>query len=148
MWQFVSKYISTIGVDFGVKPVQIGGKEVRVCFWDLAGHDDYLQIRNEFYSDAQGGILVFDVNNRSTFEALQSWVDEARQHGAKDPSVVLCGNKVDLGGRKRDVSADEAAAWAKSKGFAYVETSANSGDNVSSTFDDLFTQVATKAGLV
>lgn len=52
--QFVTKYVATIGVDYGVKPLKIRGTEVRVNFWDLAGGEEYAEIRNEFYKDAQG----------------------------------------------------------------------------------------------
>ena len=50
----MEKYISTIGVDYGVKPVKILGQSVRINFWDLSGHEEFFEIRNEFYKDAQG----------------------------------------------------------------------------------------------
>lgn len=50
----MSKYISTIGIDYGVKPVTINGQSVRINFWDLSGHPDFFEIRNEFYKDSQG----------------------------------------------------------------------------------------------
>ena len=52
--QFVSKYMSTIGIDYGVKQVTVNGKEVKVNFWDLSGHEEFVEIRNEFYKDTQG----------------------------------------------------------------------------------------------
>jgi hypothetical protein len=58
--QFVSKYISTIGVDYGVKGIVLAGEEVKVNFWDLAGSKEYLEVRNEFYKDTQGCLLVRD----------------------------------------------------------------------------------------
>ena len=54
----MSKYISTIGVDYGVKGIALAGEEVKVNFWDLAGAKEYLEVRNEFYKDAQGCLLV------------------------------------------------------------------------------------------
>jgi DnaJ family protein C protein 27 len=72
--QFVSKYISTIGVDFGVRSVWIDGIEVKVNFWDLSGHPEFFDVRNEFYKDTQGSLLVFDVGNRRSFEALDNWL--------------------------------------------------------------------------
>ena len=52
--KFVRRYISTIGVDYGVKPVQRkGGKTVKVNFWDLSGHPEFFEVRNEFYKDTQ-----------------------------------------------------------------------------------------------
>ena len=62
--QFVAKYISTIGVDYGVKKVLINSKEVKVNFWDLAGHAEFYEVRNEFYKDTQGVYhLLFPLNN-------------------------------------------------------------------------------------
>jgi DnaJ family protein C protein 27 len=52
--QFVSRYICTIGVDYGVKSVMVDGCEVKVNFWDLSGHPEFFEVRNEFYKDAQG----------------------------------------------------------------------------------------------
>jgi len=154
--RFVEAYVSTIGVDFGVKPIRIGGEDVRVNFWDLAGHEDYFEIRNEFYKDAQGGILVFDVCSRASFDGLEGWMEEARRHGVRRNIVyVLCGNKADaigdadpkIGGRPRarQVEAAEARAWAKAKGIPYFETSANTGMQVMDLFNVLFTKVYTVA---
>ena len=52
--KFVAKYIPTLGVDYGVKPVAVEGHDVRVNFFDLSGLDCYLDIRNEFYKDSHG----------------------------------------------------------------------------------------------
>ena len=76
--RFVSRYIATIGVDFGVKPVDIGDYEVRVNFWDLSGHPEFFDVRNEFYKDTQAAMLVFDVTSKKSFESLDSWYREAR----------------------------------------------------------------------
>lgn len=50
----MTRYISTIGVDYGVKPVLVDDVEVKVNFWDLSGHPEFFEVRNEFYKDAQG----------------------------------------------------------------------------------------------
>jgi DnaJ family protein C protein 27 len=63
--KFVSKYISTIGIDYGVKPVNIKGEEVRVNFWDLSGLPEFLEVRNEFYKDTQVRTLL--LYNSSTY---------------------------------------------------------------------------------
>jgi DnaJ family protein C protein 27 len=56
--KFVSKHVATIGIDFGVKPVQLDGTgTVRINFFDLAGGPEYFEIRNEFYKDAQGAAV-------------------------------------------------------------------------------------------
>ena len=51
--QFVSKYVVTIGTDYGVKPVKMDGVTLKLNFWDLSGDAAYVDVRNEFYKDAQ-----------------------------------------------------------------------------------------------
>jgi DnaJ family protein C protein 27 len=142
--RFVSKYIATIGVDYGVKPVQIDGSSVRVNFWDLSGHSDFFEIRNEFYKDSQGVMLVYDVSARETFVELDAWINEATKYGLvlSDSPVVLCANKVD---KRRVVTEEEGRQYASSQGFKYFETSAMSGANVSEAFEDLFASAVRRA---
>lgn len=141
--RFVSKYIATIGVDYGVKPVRIDGAEVRVNFWDLSGHSEFFEIRNEFYKDAQGCILVFDVSSRESFEELDIWLAECAKYGAnpREMPIALCGNKID---KRRVVSEDEARSFAQSRGLMYFDTCAATGQNVNEMFDFLFQAVYRK----
>jgi len=138
--RFVSKYIATIGVDYGVKVVDVDGYEVRVNFWDLSGHAEFADVRSEFYKETEGAMLVFDLSSRRSFESLESWLSEARQNGCTEKSTqfILVGNKCD---RPRAVPKQEASAWARAKGFPYFETSANTGVNTVEMFEDLFRRV-------
>ena len=97
--QFVSKYIATIGVDFGVRSVTIGGVEVKVNFWDLSGHPEFFDVRNEFYKDTQGAILVYDVGSKRSFESLDGWLKEAGKYGAKDIEPLCSGGELKTSGR-------------------------------------------------
>mmetsp|Transcript_7563 Transcript_7563/g.18096 ORF Transcript_7563/g.18096 Transcript_7563/m.18096 type:complete len:196 (-) Transcript_7563:314-901(-) len=133
--RFVSKYISTIGVDYGVKPHTVDGNTLKMNFWDLSGQPEFFDVRNEFYKDAQGCVLVFDVTDQSSFDALDGWVQEAKKYGLKSAPVVVCANKVDL---KRAITEREGREWAESYGYAYYETSAQSGANVNEVFEYMF----------
>eukprot|EP00760_Papus_ankaliazontas_P030986 PhM_4_TR515/c0_g1_i1/m.66418/K19372/DNAJC27; DnaJ homolog subfamily C member 27 len=139
--RFVARYIPTIGVDYGVKRVNVEGRDVKVNFWDLSGSQDFFEVRNEFYKDTQAVILVFDVNNIKSFHALgQQWVKEAAKYGLPQDIVgVVVGNKTDV--RKRVVDEKEARQWAQSLGYGYCEVSANTGDGVAALFENLFKQV-------
>jgi DnaJ family protein C protein 27 len=139
----VSKYIATIGVDFGVRSVEIDNTEVKVNFWDISGHPEFFDVRNEFYKDTQGAILVYDVGSKRSFESLDGWLKEASKFGAKDIQVVVCANKVDS--KKRAVSLKDGQAWAVSKGYQHFETSASDGTNVEEVFQCLFSQVVSAA---
>merc|ERR1712159_183453 len=138
--QFVSRYISTIGVDFGVKSVDVNGVETKVNFWDLAGAPEFFEVRNEFYKDTQGAILVYDVSKKVTFDALPAWVKELTKYaGKKKIEIAVCANKTDL--HKRIVSEKEGREWATRQGYMYFETSASSGENVEEMFTQLFQNV-------
>jgi DnaJ family protein C protein 27 len=164
--RFVSKYMATIGIDYGVTKVYVDGQAVKVNIFDMAGHPLFYEVRNEFYRDAQGAILVYDVCSKSSFISLQNWLDEMRKEmGSKADAdhvvVFICANKVaynymlgnvylrgerfvlciqsDLGSRQVDQL--EGQLWAESKGFDYFETSAQTGDNVQEMFESLFKTV-------
>ena len=74
-------------------------------------------------------ILVFDVTNRKSFEALDNWVREANKCGAEKPTVIVCGNKKDLSGR-REVDNGDAKSWASSRKYRYHEVSCKDGQGV------------------
>ena len=135
--KFVAKHVQTIGIDFGVKPVSVDGEAWRVNFFDMAGGPEYFDIRNEFYKDAQGALLVFDVGSKASLDALDKWVKEGEEFGLRTPALVLCGNKAD--NKKRDVSESDARRWAGAHGgMPYFETSAKDGSKVGEAFSKLF----------
>ena len=131
--------MQTVGVDYGVKPVDVDGTTVRVNFWDLSGHAAFLEVRNEFYKDSQGGILVYDVTSRKSFEALDMWLKEAEKFGARNVTFCVCANKTDKKGRA--VNEDEGQTYASNRGMKYFEVSAQSGMHVEDMFNDLFSDV-------
>ena len=94
--RFVTKYITTIGVDYGVHRVNVDQYDVRVNFWDLSGQKEFFEIRNEFYKDAQGALLVFDSTNRQTFDELEQWIEEIKLFGGNTKlPIIVCNNKID-----------------------------------------------------
>jgi len=147
--RFVQKYITTIGVDYGVKPMQVSGRNAKVNFFDTSGGDEYKDIRVEFYGDTQAVVMVYDVTNLRSFKELDSWIEEAdrckcpisklQKTGDAPPFVILCANKSDL--PRRAVSKDEGMDFASRHGFYYYETSAATGDSVMEAFSYLFEKV-------
>ncbi len=158
--RFAPGYHGTIGVDYGVKSLSVGPTACRINLFDLAGGPEYLDVRNEFYRDTQGAMLVFDCGDRDSFEALDQWVSEGDRFGWEDsaPSqakparrgaaaaaeggvavVVVC-NKVDRTSQ-RCVDEEEARAWAERQGFTYIEASARTGQGVDALFRTLAERV-------
>ena len=75
---FEEQMSSTIGVDFRVKTVHIGGKTVKLTIWDTAGQEAFLSITRSYYRGADGALLVYDISRRATFQNLTRWLGEAR----------------------------------------------------------------------
>ena len=78
-------------------------------------------------------LLVYDITNKESFNSLSRWISEARNHGNKDITLALVGNKSDLE-EYRAVSVEEAQAFADQHNLIYVETSAKTGNNVDAAF--------------
>jgi len=145
--RFVQKYIPTIGIDYGVKPVRVLGHDLKVNFFDTSGGDEFREIRTEFYNmgHASAVLLVYDVTNRKSFADLTLWLEEAQAHQCPlsrvnrgSCCVALCANKLDLG--RRAVSRSEGEDFALTHGMRYFETSAATGEQVTEAMNYLFEQ--------
>lgn len=136
--RFVKRYISTIGIDYGVKKLDVLGHKVCINFFDLSGNDEYKLIRTDFYKDTSGVLMVYDVDNRDSYVSLVHWEDEMKRYGVDltRVKVTVCGNKSDS--KSREVKEAEASRWAKQRGWGYYETSASEGKNVNECLEDLF----------
>uniref|UniRef100_A0AAZ3R353 DnaJ (Hsp40) homolog, subfamily C, member 27 n=1 Tax=Oncorhynchus tshawytscha TaxID=74940 RepID=A0AAZ3R353_ONCTS len=133
--KFVPKYLATTGIDYGVTKVQVRDREIKVNIFDMAGHPFFYEVRNEFYKDSQGVVLVYDVGLRDSFDALDSWLGEIKQEmgsmvNRESIVFVVCANKVDL--IKRCV-VDEGVGrlWAESRG----------GEGISEMFQAFFSSI-------
>lgn len=76
---FVYAQKATIGVDYKAKEVNINGELVKLQIWDTAGQERFRSVNAAFYNRAHGAVITFDVGQRSSFEALTSWIKEIRE---------------------------------------------------------------------
>ncbi|XP_040572494.1 dnaJ homolog subfamily C member 27 [Lepeophtheirus salmonis] len=144
--RFVDKYVPTIGIDYGATRIYVDKKEISVHIFDTSGSNLFRDVRNEFYRDAHGILLVFDVTNRQSFDELSGYIKDVAIELAKDGRtmdntvVLVCGNKSDLK-EIRMIDETEAKLWAELRGFDYAETSALNGDGIADLFRSFFTLV-------
>jgi GTPase SAR1 family protein len=63
----------------------------------MSGDDDFKFIRKQFYPDAMGVVMVFDVNIKTTFDNLSKWEKEVEANGLDltKAVVIVLGNKID-----------------------------------------------------
>ncbi|KAJ8290210.1 hypothetical protein GJAV_G00009970 [Gymnothorax javanicus] len=128
----------TVGVDFYARSLDIEpGVRIKLQLWDTAGQERFRSITTSYYRNSVGGLLVFDLTNRKSFEHVRDWHREVIEHVLPHHMVfILIGHKSDLA-RERKVSREEAERLAAALGVRYEETSAKSNSNVERAFQML-----------
>lgn len=132
--------VCTIGVDFQVKTVELDGKHIKVQIWDSAGQERFRTLSGLYYRGAHGVGVVFDVTDEESFQNVESWLEEVECHGCVTAQRLLIGNKCDLT-EEREVSSEEAAAFAASHDMKYIETSAKKALNVGEAFMSMVEEI-------
>ena len=134
---------STVGVEFSTRNLKIDSYIIKVQIWDTAGQERYRSITNAYYKGAKGGLLIFDLTRRSTFDSIDKWIPDLKTKGDENMVIVLIGNKNDLK-EQRQVSTEEGEKKAKLFKLAYMETSALDGNNIENAFNELINTVYKK----
>jgi Ras-related protein Rab-1A len=62
--QFTDNFISTVGVDFRFRTIQVDDKIVKLQIWDTAGQERFRSITSAYYKGADAVIVVYDKTNR------------------------------------------------------------------------------------
>ncbi|CAG9331981.1 unnamed protein product [Blepharisma stoltei] len=135
--EFNKESKSTIGVEFSQKNLKIGEKTIRIQIWDTAGQDRFRAITSTYYRGAIGALLVYDICNHNSFDHIDRWLKELRDH--VDPEsviVMLVGNKCDLE-EKRAVRPEDALSFSQRNSMAFMETSALESTNIEQAFEKL-----------
>lgn len=131
---------STIGVEFATRSINVDGKMIKAQIWDTAGQERYRAITSAYYRGAVGALLVYDITRHVTFENVERWLKELRDHTEHNIVVMLVGNKSDLR-HLRAVSTEDAQTFAEREGLYFIETSALESTNVENAFKQVLTQI-------
>lgn len=131
--KFKAESNHTIGVEFGSKVVNVGGRSVKLQIWDTAGQERFRSVTRSYYRGAAGALLVYDITSRETYNALTNWLTDARTLASPNIVILLVGNKKDLED-DREVTFLEASRFAQENELMFLETSALTGENVEEAF--------------
>ena len=110
---FKADTISTIGVDKKTlyysyeieelqkkKKIKRVKKDFTISLFDTSGQERYRAITRNYYKSAEGILLLYDITNRSSFESVESWIEQIKSSISgklqSDYLIILIGNKLDL----------------------------------------------------
>ncbi|KAL8717861.1 MAG: hypothetical protein Q9225_004947 [Loekoesia sp. 1 TL-2023] len=131
---------STIGVEFATRSIQVDAKTIKAQIWDTAGQERYRAITSAYYRGAVGALLVYDISKHQTYENVQRWLKELRDHADANIVIMLVGNKSDLR-HLRAVPTEEAKQFASENNLSFIETSALDASNVELAFQNILTEI-------
>jgi Ras-related protein Rab-1A len=140
---YTESYISTIGVDFKIRTVDLDGKCIKLQIWDTAGQERFRTITSSYYRGAHGIIIVYDITDVESFNNVRQWLFEIDRFANEHVNKLLVGNKADLVS-KRVVATETAQDFAASLDIPFLETSAKNSTNVEEAFLTMAAQIKTR----
>lgn len=131
---FTTSFITTIGIDFKIRTIELDGKRIKLQIWDTAGQERFRTITTAYYRGAMGILLVYDVTDESSFNNIRNWIRNIEQHASDNVNKILVGNKADMDESKRAVPTSRGQSLADEYGIKFLETSAKTNLNVEQVF--------------
>lgn len=141
--QFQDSHISTIGVDFKLRTIQVDNTRVKLQVWDTAGQEKFRVITKAYYRNAAGILIVYDVTNSESFVNTKRWIEEVKANCGDDGvAIVLVGNKCDAPNKVIDLKDQED--YANAMRLKFFETSAKENINIDTVFIELTRMILDK----
>ena len=124
--------LPTIGVELFKTELNINGEKYLIKIWDTCGQERLRALTSNYYKNADGIILVYDINSNESFLNLESWFKSIEDNCGYKPPVIIVGNKIDLGGKIDDEIMNKFKM--KYKDYLMFECSAKTGENINEAF--------------
>ncbi|CDW57425.1 Ras domain containing protein [Trichuris trichiura] len=125
----------TIGASFCRAEMQVGSINLLIQIWDTAGQERFRAMAPMYYRNTDAALIVYDITNRDSFDAVKSWIDELNRNIDKPFAMCIVGNKRDLD-PLRAVPTEVAKRLAESSNALFFETSALTGFGLENVFSE------------
>merc|ERR1712137_484860 len=133
---FTPSFITTIGIDFKIRTIEVDGRRIKLQIWDTAGQECFRTITTAYYRGAMGILLVYDVTDEKSFGNIRNWIRNIEQHATESVNKMLIGNKCDMVDKKV-IETERGQALADEYNIKFMETSAKNSINVDQAFINL-----------
>ena len=138
--KFGGVYLTTVGVDFQDKIINIDDKKIRLQIWDTAGQERFRNITKNYFNSSNGFLLIYDITDKDSLVHLNFWSAQIQLNAPEKSKCVLVGNKCDLEG-SRAVSKEEGKIYAEKNKIKFFETSAKDGTNINEVFEYIANEI-------
>lgn len=140
--KFERSTLSTIGVDFETKKINVDGVDILLNLWDFGGEKKFRLLFPSYVSGASGALILYDITNKESLLDLHNWIKIIESVGQPPRTKILLENKSDLEDQ-REVSREEAMEIFNQYKFQgeILGTSAKTGQNVENAFEMLGRQI-------
>ena len=136
---FTTTFLTTIGIDFKIKIINLENKLIKLQIWDTAGQERFRTITKTYYKGAHGIILTYDVTDQDSFKNIRNWIKQIEANAQGNVKRVLVGNKCDK--PDRVVTEEEGKKLADDYSMSFFETSAKTNKNVTEVFYHLTKEI-------
>ena len=126
---FQPSYLSTVGIDYKDKIINIHDKEYKLIFYDTAGQEKYRSLAPNLIKKAHGIIIIYDITNKASFDSIPEMMRIVNEEKGNDFPMILVGNKIDLE-QAREIETEKGKLLAEENGIEFFEVSSKEGINV------------------
>ena len=143
---FQEEFLSTIGLDSQSKIIKIFDENYKLTIWDTAGQERFRSITRNYYKNADGVFLIYDVNDSENYDNITKWVNDIKENNTSVDNkitIFLLGNKIDLNQRKIDYA--RAEQMAKTLEVKYFEISCKLNININEVVNRMILEVYQKS---
>ena len=137
---FNSAFISTIGIDFRIKTVELQNRIVKLEIWEINDNWRFHDYVASHYQGAMGVFLIYDITNVVSFLNVSHWFQAVKKFAGTDTRKILLGNKCDLK-EERKISKVQGENLAKENNAKFFEVSARMDTNIKHAFITLANDV-------
>ena len=131
--QFGGVYLTTVGMDFQDKIIEIEDKKVRLQVWDTAGQERFRNVTKSYFQSSHGLLVVYDITDKESFDKIKFWIENIKNNAPENAKLILVGNKCDLA-NERKVTIEDGENKARNYNIKFFESSAKDGTNVNELF--------------
>ena len=140
---FKEEYLATVGLDYYSKVEAINNQTINIKLWDTAGQERFKALTQNYFRNAEGVLLTFDVTNTDSFNNLKDWIGSIKTNMESKNiflPLIIVGNKIDMEDA-REINKEDAEKFVSDNNYKYFETSAKTGEGVDDAIRDLVNQV-------